>query len=43
MATDSFVIYVETGDFYKVIANDDEKRFDTSNYEVNRSLPMGKN
>ena len=25
------------------IANDVEKRFDTSNYEVNRPLPMGKN
>ena len=29
--------------FYKDIANDVEKRFDTSNYEVNRPLPMGKN
>ena len=29
--------------FYEDIANDVENRFDTSNYEVNRSLPMGKN
>ena len=28
---------------YKDIANDVEKRFDTSNYEVNRPLPTGKN
>ena len=30
-------------DFYKDIANDVEKRFDTSNYENNRPLPIGKN
>ena len=30
-------------DFYEDIANDVEKRFDTSNYEVNRPLPKGKN
>ena len=28
---------------YKDIADDVEKRFDTSNYEVNRPLPTGKN
>ena len=28
---------------YEYIANDVEKRFDTSNYEVNRRLPTGKN
>ena len=39
MDTDSFV----TNDFYKDIANDVEKRFDTSNYECNRPLPIGKN
>ena len=43
MDTDSFVINIKTNDFYKDIANDVEKRFDTSNYEVNRPLPMGKN
>ena len=30
-------------DFYKDIANDAGKRFDTSNYENNRPLPIGKN
>ena len=34
---------IKTEDFYKDIANNVEKRFDTSNYEVNRPLPMGKN
>ena len=29
--------------FYKDIANDVEQRFDTSNYEVDRPLPTGKN
>ena len=41
--TDSFVMNIKTNDFYKDIANDLEKRFDTSNYEVNRPLPTGKN
>ena len=43
MDTDSFIINVKIEDFYKNIANDVEKRFDTSNYEVNRPLPTGKN
>ena len=30
-------------DFYKDIANDVDKRFDTSNYEVDRPLSKGKN
>ena len=34
---------MKTEDFYKDIANDDEKRFDTSNYECDRPLPTGKN
>ena len=34
---------IKTNDFYKDIANDVENRFDTSNYEVNRPLPTGKN
>ena len=29
MDTDSFVIHIETEDFYKDIANDVEKSFDT--------------
>ena len=43
MDTDSFVMNIKTKDFYKDIANDVEDRFDTSNYEVNRPLPTGKN
>ena len=43
MDTDSFIINIKTNDFYKNIANDAENRFDTSNYEVNRPLPTGKN
>ena len=43
MDTDSFIMNIKTNDFYKDIANDVEIRFDTSNYEVNRLSPMGKN
>ena len=43
MDTDSFVMHIKTEDFYKYIAHDVEKRFDTSNYEVNRPLHTGKN
>ena len=43
MDTDSFIMNIKTEDFYKDIANDVEKRFDTSNCEVNRPLPTGKN
>ena len=34
---------IKTNDFYEDIANDVENTFDTSNYEVNRPLPIGKN
>ena len=43
MDTDSFIMNIKTEDFYKDISNDVEKRFDMSNYEVNRPLPTGKN
>ena len=48
MDTDSFIMQMETKDFYEDIADDVEKRFDTSNYEVecnsvDRPLPKGKN
>ena len=42
MDIDSFVIHIITEDFYKDIANDVEKWFDTSSYDE-RSLPIGKN
>ena len=38
MDTDSFIIYIKTEDFYKDI----EKRFNTSDYKVDRPLPTGK-
>ena len=43
MDTDSFIMNIKTNDFYKDISNDVDNRFDTSNYEVNRPLPTGKN
>ena len=43
MDTDNFIMHIKTKDFYEDIANDVEKRFDISNYEVNRPLPKGKN
>ena len=45
MGTDSFVMYVKTEDFYKDIASDVERLFDTSNYDKKdeRPLPIGKN
>ena len=43
MDTDSFIVYVKTDDIYKNIAKDVETRFNTSNYELNRLLPKGKN
>ena len=43
MDVDSFIMNIKTNDFYEDIANDVECKFHTSNYEVNRPLPMGKN
>ena len=45
MDTDSFVISIETEDFYKDMANDSEKWYNTSNYnkKEKRPLPIGKN
>ena len=42
MDTDSFIIHIKTKDFYEYIADNAEKRFDTSNYECNRPLPTRK-
>ena len=46
METDSFIIHIITDDFYKDIADDVERWFDTSNYDENktgrRPLPIGK-
>ena len=42
--TDSFIFYIEPEDFYKEIANDVERWFNTSNYDKTdeRPLPIGK-
>ena len=37
-----YSVYIKTDDIYKDIAKDIETRFDTSNYELDRSLPKGK-
>ena len=37
---DSFIVYIKTEDIYVDIAKDAETRFDTSNYELERSLPV---
>ena len=43
MDTCSFVVYIKTEDIYVDIAKDVERRFDGSNYEFERPLPIGKN
>ena len=43
MNTDSFIIHIKSEGVYEDIANEIEKRFETSNYEVNRASPTGKN
>ena len=45
MDTDSFVIYIKTEDFFKDIAGNVERWFDTYNYDKNdnRLLKIGKN
>ena len=43
MDTDSFVVNINTKDFYKDISQDVNKRFDTSNYTFDRPLPTGIN
>ena len=43
MDTDSLIVYIKTDDIYEDIAENVETRFDTSNYELDRPLPKGKN
>ena len=42
MYTDSFIAHIITEDINKNISEDVRKRFDTSNYQVDRPLPIGK-
>ena len=43
MDTKSFIVHVKRNDIYKDIAEDVETRFDTSNFELDRSLPKERN
>ena len=43
MDTDSFIIHIKTDNVSEDIANDVEKIFGTSDFEVSRPLPTGKN
>ena len=43
MDTDSFIMHIKTEDFYKDIADDVEKRFDTANYKCDKPLSKVKN
>ena len=43
MDTDSFTVHVKTDDIHKDVAGDVETTSDTSNFEIDRPLPKGKN
>ena len=43
MDTDSFIVNTKTEDVYEYIPDDVEKRFGTSNYEIEKPLPIGEN
>ena len=43
MDIDSFIVHLKTDDIYKDIAENGERRFDTSDFEIDRPLPKGKN
>ena len=40
MDTDSFIIHIKTEDFYKDIADDVKKWFETSNYSEDNKIPL---
>ena len=42
MDTDSFIVYIKTERIYRDIAKDVKTRYDTTNYELERSLPRKK-
>ena len=43
MDTNSFIMHIKTEDIFKDIADYVDKKYDTSNYTLERPLPMGKN
>ena len=42
MDTDSFIVHVKIENIYKDIAEDVERRFFTSDFELDRPMPKGK-
>ena len=40
MDTDSFTVFIKTEDIYVDIAKDTETNFETSNYQLEGSLPI---
>ena len=42
MNTDNFIVPVKTDDIYKYTAQDVETKFDTSHFDIERSLPNRK-
>ena len=42
MYRNSFIVHVKADDIFKDIGGDVETKFDTSNFEMDRSLPKGK-
>ena len=43
MDTGRFIAYIKTEDIFSDIVKDAETRFDTTNFELDRPLPEGKN
>ena len=43
MDTEKFIVYITTYGIYKDIAEEVQTRFESSNYELGRPLPRGKN
>ena len=43
MDTDTFIVHMNRDDIYNDIAEDAERKFDASNYELDRPLSKGKN
>ena len=43
MDTGRFVVHVKKDDIYKDVAEDVERRFGTSDPEIDRTVPKGKN
>ena len=43
MDIDSFIVHEKIDKIYKNVAEDVERRLDSSNFEISRPLPKGKN